>query len=263
MSWAASAPIRTAPGGWLKFDEDHWALYDTTTDPTELRDVSDKHPEVAQALLKKWNEAAAKFNVLPLDDRNLVVKMMQQRMRTMRPHWDFRPPVDVIPTDVAPLVCGQDHTIDIEFDRPADVKNGVLVSHGSAPAGYSLYLRDGRLFYETSMIPWREVIDGGPVPSGKVKIRYQQKMKVRPFEGAGHLFVNGEHRAEHAFSKVIAAASYDGFAIGSDPGNQVSTAYHGANPYPAAIHHVVIDIQAHPPTVEETLRFMRQMKINV
>jgi len=87
--------------------------------------------------------------------------------------------------------------------------------------------------------------------------------KLRPFEGAGHLFVNGEHRAEHAFSKVIAAASYDGFAIGSDPGNQVSTAYHGANPYPAAIHHVVIDIQAHPPTVEETLRFMRQMKINV
>ncbi len=245
------------------FETDHWALFDTRTDPTELHDVSDKHPEIAKAILSKWFAAAAKYDVLPLDDRNLVIKMMQQRMRNMRPHWAFRPPVDVIANDVAPFVCGQDHVIDVEFDRPANVRDGVLVSHGSAPAGYTLYLKNGRLYYESSMIPWRDVIDAGPLPSGRVKVRYQQKMKVRPFEGSGLIFVNGEQRAEHVFAKVIATASYDGFAIGSDPGNQVSTAYHGANPYPAAIHHVTIDVQAHPPTVQETLRFMRQMKINV
>ena len=245
------------------FEQDHWALYDTRTDPTELHDLADARPEVAQAILAKWNTAAARYNVLPLDDRNLILKMMQQRTKSLRPHWEFHPPVDPLATDTAPLVCGQDHTIDVEFDRPAGVTDGVLVSHGSAPAGYSLYLKGGRLYYELSLIPWHEVIDGGPVPAGRVKVRYQQVMKVRPFEGSGLLFVNGEKRAEHVFAHPISSASYDAFAIGRDPGGQVSGAYRGPNPYPADISRVVIDIKAHPPTPTEILRFMRQLKINV
>jgi arylsulfatase len=245
-----------------EFEKDHWALFNTAVDPNELIDLSERHPDVVKTLRDKWDAAALKYNVLPLDDRNLVIKMMQQRTRNVRGNWVFRPPVDVIATDTAPLVCGQDHTIDVEFERPSGVRDGVLVAHGSAPAGYSLYLKDGRLIYESSMIPWSERIDGGPVPEGRVKVRYQQKMKLRPFEGSGLLFVNGEQRADHVFHKVIASASYDGFAIGSDPGNQVSKAYQGANPYPAAITRVEVNIVVHPPTPQEALRFMQQMKIN-
>ena len=245
-----------------KFEDDHWALYNMTSDPTEMHDLSDKHPDIARSILGKWNAAAVRYNVLPLDDRNLVMKMMQQRMRTMKPHWEFHPPVDVISTDVAPLVCGQDHVIEVEFERPHDVKNGVLVSHGSTPAGYSLFVEDGRLIYETSLVPWRERIDGGALPTGKVKVRYQQKMKLRPFEGSGLLFVNGEKRAEHVFQHVIATPSYDGFAIGQDPGGQVSNRYVGPNPYPATIHKVVIDIHSGPPTPAEMLKFVEKMKIN-
>jgi arylsulfatase len=245
-----------------KFEEDHWALYNMAADPTEMHDLSDKHPDVARTILSKWNAAAVRYNVLPLDDRNLVMKMMQQRMRTMKPHWEFHPPVDVISTDVSPLVCGQDHVIEVEFERPHDVKNGVLVSHGSTPAGYSLFVEDGRLIYETSLVPWRERIDGGPLPTGKVKVRYQQKMKLRPFEGSGLLFVNGEKRAEHVFKHVIATASYDGFAIGQDPGGQVSNRYVGPNPYPAKIQKVTIDIHSGPPTPAEMLKFVEKMKIN-
>ena len=245
-----------------KFEEDHWALYHIPSDPTEMHDISDKKPEVAKALLDKWNAAATRYNVLPLDDRNLVIKMMQQRIKTMRPHWEFHPPVDVIATDVAPLVCGQDHVIEVTFERPHDVKDGVLVSHGSTPAGYSLYLKDGRIYYESSLVPWRERIDGGPVPAGKVVVKYQQAMKIRPFEGSGRLFVNGEQRAEHTFAHILSTASYDGFAIGRDPGGQVSNAYTGPNPYPAPIHKVTIDIKVSPPTPQETLHFIEKMKIN-
>jgi arylsulfatase A-like enzyme len=244
------------------FEKDHWALYDLEKDPTELHDLSDRHPDVAAALLRKWDAAAVRYSVLPLDDRNLVLKMMQQRLRTLKPHWEFRPPVDVIPTDVAPLVCGQDHDIEVEFERPRGVLNGVLVSHGSTPAGYSLFLQDGRLIYETSLVPWRERIDGGPVPEGRVKVTYRQKMKLRPVEGSGALYVNGEKRAEHSFRKMLVTPSYDGFAIGSDPGGQVSKAYAGPNPWPAPIHRVVINIHSGPPSPQETLHFIEMMKIN-
>ena len=244
------------------FEKDHWALYNTRTDPTELHDLADQHPDVAAALLKKWNAAAVRYNVLPLDDRNLVIKMMQQRLRTLKPHWVFHPPVDVLPTDVAPLVCGQDHEITVTFDRPRDVRNGVLVSHGSTPAGYSLFLQDGRLIYETSLAPWRERIDGGPVPEGRVTVKYRQTMKLRPVDGTGALFVNGEHRADHTFRHMLVTASYDGFAIGADPGGQVSRAYGGNNAYPAPIHEVRVDIRSGPPTPQETLHFIEIMKIN-
>ena len=244
------------------FGSDHWALYNMVSDPTEMHDLSAQRPDVARALLDKWNAAAVRYNVLPLDDRNLIIKMMQQRMKGLKPHWAFHPPVDVLPADVAPMVFGQDHVIEVEFDRPHDVRNGVLVSQGSAPAGYSLFLQEGRLIYETSLAPWRERIDGGPVPVGRVKVRFEQKMKERPLQGAGLLFVNGEARAEHVFRHAIVSGSYDGFAIGQDPAGQVSNSYSGPSPYPATIHKVVIDIHASAPTPLETLHFIERMKIN-
>jgi hypothetical protein len=57
-------------------------------------------------------------------------------------------------------------------------------------------------------------------------------------------------------------ASYDGFAIGADPGGQVSRAYGGNNAYPAPIHEVRVDIRSGPPTPQETLHFIEIMKIN-
>ncbi|OYY73124.1 arylsulfatase [Sphingomonas sp. 28-63-12] len=245
------------------FDRDAWALYDLSTDPTELTDLSARHPDIAASLKAKWDKAARANNVYPLDDRNLIVKMSQQRTAEIRPLWEFRPPVPYLPVDASPLVCGLDHSIEIAINRPANVTDGVLIAHGSAPAGYVIYLKGGQLFYDSSMIPWTERIAGGPVPAGKSVIRYVQKMTVRPFEGGGTLFVNGEMRAAHKFDKIIASPSYDGLSIGSDFGAPVSTAYHGANPFAGTIERVTITVDSHPPTLQEMRTFIKAMQIKV
>lgn len=46
-----------------------WELYDIEKDRTELNDLSQKFPDIAEKLKKMWHEWAVENNVLPLDNR--------------------------------------------------------------------------------------------------------------------------------------------------------------------------------------------------
>ena len=46
-----------------------WELYDLVEDRTELNDLSDKHPEIAEKLKQMWHQWALENNVYPLDNR--------------------------------------------------------------------------------------------------------------------------------------------------------------------------------------------------
>lgn len=243
------------------FARDHWALYDLSREINELTDVSTQHPDIAGALREKWNQAAARYSVLPLDDRALIVKMVEDRRRRgTRPYWDIYPPVERMAHDVAPLVCGFDHAIDVDLERQAGHGNGVLIAGGSKHAGYVLYILQDQLVYETSLVPWVErIVAPAKLPFGKVRVRYQQVMKLRPFDGSGRLFVNGRKVAEHVFDRCLMSTSYDGVSIGADLGNQVSAAYAGPAPFQGNIERVQIHIDTRTPTLLETARFMREL----
>src|SRR5512135_3689902 len=51
------------------FDDDVWELYDTSTDWAQARDLAKKMPEKLRELQRLWLIEAAKYNVIPLDDR--------------------------------------------------------------------------------------------------------------------------------------------------------------------------------------------------
>jgi arylsulfatase len=243
------------------FSEDQWELYDLSTDPNELENLAGKMPEKVQQLAGKWRAAAERHGVFPLDDRQMVIRMVQDRQaRGIRPEWDLRPPIERLSREVAPVCTGLPHEIIVDCTRTGD---GVLVAQGSRPAGYTLYVKDGRLFYEQSLLPWREVIDGGPVPLGKVEIRYVQTMRTRPFDGSGALFVNGEKRAEKAFAKALFSTSYDGFSVGADLGNRVSPAYAAPFPFAGSIERVRIRIDNSELSPLETMEFLNAMALRV
>ena len=243
------------------FASDHWSLYDMSHEANELTDLSAQFPDVAAQLRAKWDEAALRYGVLPLDDRALIVKMVQDRQRRgTRPYWDLRPPIERMAHDVAPGVCGQDHSIEVDLVRLPGRGDGVLIAGGSKHAGYTLYILDGQLFYEMSLIPWVEKIAApGKLADGKLIVRYEQKMTSRPFDGGGALFVNGDKVAEHGFARCLLATSYDGVSVGADLGNQVSTAYRGPTPFQGIIERVQIKIDSRSPTILETARFMREL----
>ena len=71
--WSAVTKHRTP---WLlmgaemvAFDDDVWELYDGNKDWTQARDLSKEMPDKLCELQRLWLIEAARYNVLPLDDR--------------------------------------------------------------------------------------------------------------------------------------------------------------------------------------------------
>ncbi|MFN4329882.1 MAG: arylsulfatase [Limnobacter sp.] len=247
------------------FENDVWELYDLSKDPNELNNKAKEHPEIVKRLMDKWLQAAQKYNVLPLDDRNLVIRLAQDRQdKSLRSKWDLRPPIERLARDVAPIVCGLSHRIRIECERPAGKGEGVLVAQGAKYAGWVLYVQDGLLCYEQSLVPYVErIVSKTPLPEGKLVVEYVQNMTARPFDGEGTLLVNGKEVAKHTFKRVLFSTSYDGFTVGEDLGNQVSTRYKGPNRFQGTIQRITIDVDTRKTNPVEMLRFINQMGIRV
>ncbi len=244
-----------------RFEEDQWELYDLSKDFNELNNLAAADPARVQAMIAKWEAAAMAHNVYPLDDRNLVIRLVQDRQaKGIRKHWDIRPPIERLARDVAPIVCGLSHEIEVTCTREGD---GVLVAQGSKHAGWTLYIKDGALFYEQSLIPWAERIEGPALAKGKLIVKYVQTMRSRPFDGDGALYVGGRRVASHRFERVLFSPSYDGFTVGADLGNQVSLAYHGPNPFQGTIERVRIDVDTSPTSVFENQRFLDAMGLRI
>jgi arylsulfatase len=243
------------------FETDRWELYDLTQDINELTDVASANPQVVADLIKKWEDAALKYGIYPLDDRNLVLKLIQARQqRGIRRNWVLKPPIERLSREAAPVVCGLDHNIEIEIMRPRGDEDGVLVAHGSKHAGYVLYVKDGIVHYEQSLAPWAEKISSTVrLPKGRASVRYQQRMTSRPFDGMGALSINARQVAQRTFDRALFSTSYDGFSLGADLGNQVSSSYDGPNPFQGEIVQVKIDIDARPVSPLETTRFLEAM----
>ena len=53
--------------GSRDFADDHWALFDLTTDFSESNDVSSDHPDVVRKLQDLWLVEAGRNQVLPID----------------------------------------------------------------------------------------------------------------------------------------------------------------------------------------------------
>ena len=52
-------------------DDDVWELYDGSTDWTQANDLSKESPDKLHELQRLWLIEAVKYNVLPLDDRQI------------------------------------------------------------------------------------------------------------------------------------------------------------------------------------------------
>ena len=73
QGWSAVTKHRTPwEMGAVKlpaFDDDVWELYDGSSDYSQAHDLAKEHPDKLHELQRLWLIEAAKYNVIPLDDR--------------------------------------------------------------------------------------------------------------------------------------------------------------------------------------------------
>jgi arylsulfatase len=138
-----------------------------------------------------------------------------------------------VPTDVAPDVRSRSYTIEAHVEIDGQGADGVLISHGDATSGYSLYVRDGHLVHDLNIGGSHQIVRSDrKVPSGARRLSVYVERLVRkepPAKGARTgvtkytLLIDGEPagslQTQLGFHTLI---SWSGLDIGRDRGSPVS-----------------------------------------
>jgi arylsulfatase len=132
----------------LPFDADRWELFHLDADFSECDDLAQAEPERLAALVETWWREARAHKVLPLDDR-FAPRFAENaaRFHGPRTRFVFHAGMGHLPTDCAPDVRSRSYSIEADALIALEGAEGVLIAHGDATSGYSLYLKEGRLHH--------------------------------------------------------------------------------------------------------------------
>jgi arylsulfatase len=211
--WIASCRHGRLPwktSGSADFDQDVWELYDVTNDYSQSEDLAQKHPERLRKLQELFLVEAAKYDVLPLDDR-----FVERADITLRPNFFtgrkqlvLPPTLRFLQEGAAPKFNNVDHLLDLIAHIPDGGAEGVLVAMGGDGAGWSLFVDGGKLRYHYNFcdIERYDVVADEPLPTGRVAIRLEFVCDDPKSVGAPatvRLHLNGKQVAEGRIAKQI------------------------------------------------------------
>ena len=172
-------------------------------------------------MIAEWWKQAEAHKVLPLDDR-FGPRFAENAARTHhRRQFIFHKGVGHIPTEVAPDVRGRSYLIEADVTmKPGD--HGVLIAHGDATSGYSLYLQDGYLVHDLNIGGEHQIVRSGqPVPPGDHVLGLHM---LQEGKRVATLLIDGKPCGSapctYGFFTLV---SWSGLDIGLDRGSPVST----------------------------------------
>jgi len=217
--WVAGTKHRTpwaaVPDGPL--DQDTWELYHVAEDFSQANDLAASEPDKLRKLQDLFTKEAIKHNVLPLDDRvherfNASIAGRPDLMGD-RKTLTLYPGMTGMMENAFINVKNRSHTITAEVEIPEAGGEGVILCQGGRFAGWSLYLKDGRVNYVHNWVGKERYTVTAPkrLPAGKATIRYEfdSESDEPGAGGTGTLFVNrkkvAEGRIEHTTPFLFSA----------------------------------------------------------
>ena len=133
------------------FEADRWELYDLKKDFNETNDLAAAEPQRLAAMIETWWQLAERHQVLPLDDRfRERFAENAANFHGARTHYVLHAGMGHVPTEVAPDLRSRSYLIEA-FVELTGGDRGVLIAHGDATSGYSLYVQDGRLVHDMNV----------------------------------------------------------------------------------------------------------------
>ena len=194
--------------------------------------------------MKQWWQEAERCQVLPLDDRfGQRFAENGRRVQGLRRQFVMHAGMGHLPNDVAPDLRGRSCLIEADVVLPAAGAEGVLIAHGDATSGYSLYLQGGHLVHDLNVGGVHRVLRSDrPVPPGPHCLAVQMSVGAWvaytcpmagpvqvPQQRTATLLIDGEPAGSlaspHGFNNFV---SWSGLDIGLDRGSPVS---HYAAPF--------------------------------
>ncbi len=215
------------------FDNDVWELY-SDKDWTQANNLAKQMPEKLHELQRQWLIEAARYKVLPLDDR---------LFEKLNPDLAGRPVLIKGKTQL--LVGGmgrlsentvlnlknKSHSVTAEIVVPEKGAEGVIVSQGANIGGWSLYAKNGKLKYCYNWGGFKTFIieSKDPLPAGQHQVRMEFA-----YAGGGPgkggkvtLYTDGKKVGEGNVEATLATifSADDGLDVGEDSGAAISPDY--------------------------------------
>jgi arylsulfatase A-like enzyme len=231
--------------------EDVWELYDTTSDWTQSKDLAKEKPEKLEELQRLFLIEAAKYNVLPLDDR---------RAERFIPELAGRPSLikgnrqllfggmGRLSENSVVNIKNKSHAVTAEIEVPEGGAEGVIIAQGGSIGGWSLYLKEGKPRYCYNLLGMQRfyVDTDEEVPAGTHQVRMQFDYDG-PGLGKGGtvtLYLDGDKIGEGAVPGTAPAvfSADDTCDVGRENGALVAEDYPVPNTFTGEVNWVEIDI---------------------
>jgi len=244
--WDTSKPLPS-------YDDDVWELYDTNKDWTQSKDLAKDNPKKLHELQRLWLIEAAKYSVLPLDDR---------RVERFNPDLAGRP--QLIKGQTQLLFGGmgrlsesaivniknKSYSVTAEIVVPKSGANGVIIAQGGAFNGWSLYAKDGKLKYCYNLLGIKLFYaeTNTPLPAGQHQVRMEFKYDGGGLAKGGNavLYVDGKKVGEGRVETTVpmAFSADETCDVGRGTGSAVSPDYDPRdNEFSGEVNWVQIDLE--------------------
>lgn len=236
------------------YDQDTWELFNLDEDFSECNDLAAMHPEKLKDLVGRWWAEAGRFGVLPLDDRGFperAVRYQSHGSPRLRTRLVLYPGMSRIPSGAAPLVINRSFRI---TGRLADIGNtpqGVVVSLGDLSGGFTMFVQDGRLYFEYNHegTPFRIRSVAGAVTATTRTLDFTFE-RTADYQGIGRLYADGRQVGEGEIPRTARwFISWSALDVGRDSLSRVSDAYTDEFTFtPGALQRVEIELEpmSHP-----------------
>ena len=238
---------KTAP-----FEDDIWELYHIDEDFSESKNLADENPEKLEELKTRWEELAEENNVFPLYD-DMIQRIAKQQGRLFGDRKEFTyyyPGAQRIAEKASPPVKGKSHSIETSLELSGN-EEGVLMACGGFTGGYTLFIKDNKLYYDYNYYHGLYyTLESPPLPNGNVDIKFNFIETGGVTEGLpggkGELYVNGQKvdEVDMPDMHISTFSLSETFDIGVDNGTPVSNKYVITNhfPYSGELNKVVVKL---------------------
>jgi arylsulfatase A-like enzyme len=215
--------------------EDKWELYDTRSDFSLANDLAAQNPAKLAEMQALFLKEAAKYHVLPIDDRGIerLNPKLAGRPDLMgdRTSLTLHPGMTGMSENAFINVKNRSLTITADVEVPAGGANGVILAQGGRFGGWTLYMKGGKPTYTYNFLGLQRVAIAAsqPVPPGKSTVRFEFAYDGGGLGkgGVGTIYVNDKKVAEGRIERTqpLAFSIDDAADVGIDEGTPVTEDY--------------------------------------
>jgi len=160
------------------FDDDVWELYDGNKDWTQAKDLSKQMPEKLHELQRLWLMEAVKYNVLPLDDRQIerIDPAMAGRPALIKGNSQLLfAGMGRLSENSVVNIKNKSFSVTSDLEVPAKGAEGVIIAQGGRFGGWSLYARDGKAKFHYNVLGIKSfgIEATKPISTGKTQVRME------------------------------------------------------------------------------------------